>query len=161
MNYLGGTGSQRHRATFEWLRTTTIGARTGLRNIRVQDFAKKSPFQIFLMFITPSFLKGVAQETTCYGRRHKGDKFEEVSIVELINWHAIILGMTLCPLPNKKMYWQTGTVGTITYPNFGRFMSRNRYGQMLSSHIHLLPILFFVYLLVLIFFVVFVKGLCK
>ena len=117
-------------ATFDWLRTPTEGKNTRLRNKKATDFARRSPFQVFLMFVTPEFLKGVAEETTRYGKITEGDKFVSVSTEELILWHGIVLGMTLSPLPNKEKYWQTGTVGTVTYPNFGRFMARNRFVQI-------------------------------
>lgn len=54
----------------------------------------------------------------------------------MITFHALVIGMTLQPLPNKLQYWQAGSCGTVIYPNFGRFMSRNRF-QTIKRNFHL------------------------
>lgn len=48
----------------------------------------------------------------------------------MVTFHALALGMTLQPLPNKTMYWMSGRVGTTVFPEYGLFMSRNRFTEI-------------------------------
>lgn len=44
--------------------------------------------------------------------------------------------MALQPLPNKEQYWQSGECGSVIYPNYGRFMSKNRF-KAIKQYFHL------------------------
>lgn len=59
-----------------------------------------------------------------------------MTVKEMITFHALVLGMTLQPLPNKKHYWMSGEVGTVIFPDFGKHMSRNRF-QEIKRNFHL------------------------
>lgn len=61
---------------------------------------------------------------------------DKVTISEMIVFHALVIEMTLHPLPNKDMYWLAGNAGTVIYPNFGRFMSKTRF-KMIKRFFHL------------------------
>jgi Transposase IS4 len=54
----------------------------------------------------------------------------------MVVWHALVLGMALHPYANKNMYWQTGAIGTTTFPNFGRFIRRKRW-LSIKKYLHL------------------------
>jgi hypothetical protein len=54
-------------------------------------------------------------------------KWKNVTLSEMMIWHAIVIGMTLVKLPNYRLYWTCTATGCFQGGDFGRFMSCNRW----------------------------------
>ena len=114
-------------SSFPWEVKPSENKRTGLRGMTGKNFSKLTPFGVFSLFLDMGWFCKIAAETTRLGKSVLGDTFEEVKVTEMIVWHALVLGMALHPLINKEMFWQSGHIGTTTFPNYGRFMKRKRW----------------------------------
>lgn len=54
----------------------------------------------------------------------------DLSLGELLCFHALRIMMNIQKLSSADMYWMQGTSGPITFPNFGRWMTLRRFKEI-------------------------------
>ena len=106
----------------------------GPRNVTKKS--GETPEQCFWLCFPQEILTTLAAETNRYGDRlaqtptkrgNDRSEWKPTDPTELRTFLSLIISMTVLRLPSLRLYWKSGTVGPITWPNFGRLMSRNRF----------------------------------
>ena len=87
----------------------------------------------FLHFLPQAFIQQQVIPAINKAGKQSNEFWSVLSYQEYIRFLGIIYSMEVLRLPNRKMYWATEDVGFLKAPNYGRYMTRNRFDSIMST----------------------------
>ena len=87
----------------------------------------------FLHFLPQAFIQQQVIPAINKAGKQSNEFWSGLLYQEYIRFLGIIYSMEVLRLPNRKMYWTTEDVGFLKAPNYGRYMTRNRFDSIMST----------------------------